>query len=237
MPHRPNLHNPLNQPQTRMILPNSDQRPMLPNQLLNHIHNPNMSDMQNMSGSLQPQHRLPMPQGPRPTSMPSTMIPQPNTVPQQKPMPSQPNPPSPSESPDPMLRAKVLLPQLKESLVILMSVASQNFEVNNHVDDIKKVTDVGRRKYEKCLEHFYSLCDQLELLLNLAYQQLNGMVQCVKYTPHLATINIKDGNAPNLYENYTITIDQQIIFAKDMHRVLQNCCNKLFEHRSNVPLS
>merc|ERR550519_1820533 len=121
-------------------------------------------------------------QGPRLSSMPTGMVPQqqlgpPKPVPQQ-----QQNPIPPSESPDPMLRAKVLLPQLKESLVTLMAVASQCFEVNNHVDDIKKVSDVGRRKFEKCLEYFYSLCDQLELLLNLAYQQLNGMMQCVKYT-------------------------------------------------------
>ena len=89
----------------------------------------------------------------------------------------------------------------------------------------------------KHLEHFYSLCDQLELLLNLAYQQLSGMLQSVKYTPHLATINTKDGNAPNLYENYTVTIEHQIRFAKEMHTALQNCCDKLFDHKTSVPLT
>lgn len=220
MPHRPNL------PMQRAMLPNHNNMPDMSN---------NMSGMQPVPGQ-----QVPMPQqqqGPRPSSIPSGMVPQTQLGPPKPVQQQQPNPIPPSESPDPMLRAKVLLPQLKESLVTLMSVASQSFEVNNHVDDIKKVSDVGRRKYEKCLEHFYSLCDQLELLLNLAYQQLNGMMQCVKYTPHLATINIKDGNAPSLYENYTVTIDQQIRFAKDMYGVLQSCCDKLFDHKTNFPLS
>merc|ERR1711894_720109 len=108
----------------------------------NQLQNPNLPDMSSMNQMQGQMTRVAMP-GPRPSGIPGniTTMPLQQPGPRQQPV-QQANPPPPSESPDPMIRAKALLSQLKESLVNLMSVASQNFAVNVNVDDVKKVTDV-----------------------------------------------------------------------------------------------
>ena len=45
--------------------------------------------------------------------------------------------------------------------------------------------------FSRCLEHFYSLCDQLECQLNLAYQQLSQGLSSAQFVQSLATVNFK----------------------------------------------
>ena len=45
--------------------------------------------------------------------------------------------------------------------------------------------------FSKCLEHFYSLCDELECQLNLAYQQLSQTLISAQHVPSMASINMK----------------------------------------------
>uniref|UniRef100_A0A9L0K4S4 Mediator of RNA polymerase II transcription subunit 29 n=1 Tax=Equus asinus TaxID=9793 RepID=A0A9L0K4S4_EQUAS len=66
---------------------------------------------------------------------------------------------------DPVQRYKMLIPQLKESLQTLMKVAAQNLTQNTNIDNGQKSSDGPMQRFDKCLEEFYALCDQLELCL------------------------------------------------------------------------
>ena len=66
---------------------------------------------------------------------------------------------------DPVQRYKMLIPQLKESLQTLMKVAAQNLIQNTNIDNGQKSSDTPLQHFDKCLEEFYALCDQLELCL------------------------------------------------------------------------
>ncbi|XP_073741492.1 mediator of RNA polymerase II transcription subunit 29 isoform X2 [Callorhinus ursinus] len=66
---------------------------------------------------------------------------------------------------DPVQRYKMLIPQLKESLQTLMKVAAQNLIQNTNIDNGQKSSDGPIQRFDKCLEEFYALCDQLELCL------------------------------------------------------------------------
>lgn len=59
----------------------------------------------------------------------------------------------------------MLIPQLKESLQTLMKVAAQNLIQNTNIDNGQKSSDGPIQRFDKCLEEFYALCDQLELCL------------------------------------------------------------------------
>ncbi|XP_075393764.1 mediator of RNA polymerase II transcription subunit 29 isoform X2 [Tenrec ecaudatus] len=91
---------------------------------------------------------------------------------------AQPQPPAPLVGPaqsgllqqqqqdfDPVQRYKMLIPQLKESLQTLMKVAAQNLIQNTNIDNGQKSSDGPIQRFDKCLEEFYALCDQLELCL------------------------------------------------------------------------
>ncbi|KAJ3591401.1 hypothetical protein NHX12_009346 [Muraenolepis orangiensis] len=66
---------------------------------------------------------------------------------------------------DPVQRFKMLIPQLKESLQCLMKIASSNLGHNTAIDNGIKANDVPAQRFDKSLEEFYALCDQLELCL------------------------------------------------------------------------
>uniref|UniRef100_A0A669QPT2 Mediator of RNA polymerase II transcription subunit 29 n=1 Tax=Phasianus colchicus TaxID=9054 RepID=A0A669QPT2_PHACC len=66
---------------------------------------------------------------------------------------------------DPVQRFRLLIPQLKESLQTLMKVAAQNLVQNSNIDNGQKSADGALQRFDKSLEEFYALCDQLELCL------------------------------------------------------------------------
>ncbi|XP_075843437.1 mediator of RNA polymerase II transcription subunit 29 isoform X2 [Microtus pennsylvanicus] len=74
---------------------------------------------------------------------------------------------------DPVQRYKMLIPQLKESLQTLMKVAAQNLIQNTNIDNGQKSSDGPIQRFDKCLEEFYALCDQLELCLPPSQMQCN----------------------------------------------------------------
>nr|KAF6289977.1 mediator complex subunit 29 [Pipistrellus kuhlii] len=79
---------------------------------------------------------------------------------------------------DPVQRYKMLIPQLKESLQTLMKVAAQNLIQNTNIDNGQKSSDGPIQRFDKCLEEFYALCDQLELCLYLAV--IKAQIACAK---------------------------------------------------------
>ena len=133
------------------------------------------------------------------------------------------------EQTEPIAKVKNILPLLKEALINLMQVSSQNVAKSISVDDMQKGVDASTvPSFNKCLEQFYTLCDQLELQLNLAYQQLSHGLLSAQYTPLVASTNFRlDPKGTQLYSSYVLNVEQQIRFAKELHEILSTCAKRL----------
>lgn len=131
---------------------------------------------------------------------------------------------------DPVQRYKMLIPQLKESLQTLMKVAAQNLIQNTNIDNGQKSSDGPIQRFDKCLEEFYALCDQLELCLRLAHECLSQSCDSAKHSPTLVPTATKpDAVQPDSlpYPQYLAVIKAQITCAKDIHTALLDCANKV----------
>ncbi|XP_017578596.1 mediator of RNA polymerase II transcription subunit 29 isoform X1 [Pygocentrus nattereri] len=153
---------------------------------------------------------------------------------------------------DPVHRFKMLIPQLKESLQSVMSVASQNFAHNTSIDNgvnarmyidgadltaanvtnqqCIKSNDGTVQRFDKSLEEFYALCDQLELCLRLAHECLSQSIDSAKHSPNLVPTATKPDTVQTeslSYSQYLSMIKSQISCAKDIHNALLECSKKI----------
>lgn len=121
---------------------------------------------------------------------------------------------------DPVQRFRLLIPQLKESLQTLMKVAAQNLVQNSNIDNGQKSADGALQRFDKSLEEFYALCDQLELCLRLAHECLSQSFDSAKHAPALVPAAPKGEGAAGEslpYTQYLPLIKAQIAGAKDIH--------------------
>ncbi|XP_062036080.1 mediator of RNA polymerase II transcription subunit 29-like [Lepus europaeus] len=93
---------------------------------------------------------------------------------------------------------KMLIPQLKESLQTLMNVAAQNLIQNTNIDNGQKTSDGSIQRFDRCLEEFYTLWDQLELCLCLAHECLSRSCDSAKHSPTLVLTATKPDAMPFL---------------------------------------
>uniref|UniRef100_I3JFR7 Mediator of RNA polymerase II transcription subunit 29 n=1 Tax=Oreochromis niloticus TaxID=8128 RepID=I3JFR7_ORENI len=133
---------------------------------------------------------------------------------------------------DPVQRFKMLIPQLKESLQNLMRIASLNLAYNTTIDNGIKSSDtsVTVQRFDKSLEEFYALCDQLELCLRLAYECLSQSIDSAKHSPNLVPTATKPDTVQTesmSYAQYLGMIKSQISCAKDIHNALLECSKKI----------
>ncbi|XP_046364344.1 mediator of RNA polymerase II transcription subunit 29-like [Haliotis cracherodii] len=147
----------------------------------------------------------------------------------------QPQPPQPPQQPtdvDPVAKFKsLLLPRLKESLATLFKVAGQAFNQNAQQDSGFKPAEGHQQKFEKSLEEFYGVCDQVEVSLRLALESQSQVSDSNKFTPQ-PVLQAKGDTPPTegqLYPNYLATIRSQITCAKEVHDMLHECVRKLSE--------
>ncbi|XP_075594746.1 mediator of RNA polymerase II transcription subunit 29 [Balearica regulorum gibbericeps] len=179
--------------------------------------------------------------GPGPPAAPAPPPPlpaAPGPGPGQAPGPGQPpGPPLPAQVAaaqaqdfDPVQRFRLLIPQLKESLQTLMKVAAQNLVQNSSIDNGQKSADGALQRFDKSLEEFYALCDQLELCLRLAHECLSQSFDSAKHAPALVPAAPKnEGGAGETlpYTQYLPLIKAQIAGAKDIHNALLEGANKI----------
>ncbi|XP_060902579.1 mediator of RNA polymerase II transcription subunit 29 isoform X2 [Labrus mixtus] len=131
---------------------------------------------------------------------------------------------------DPVHRFKMLIPQLKESLQNLMKIASMNLAHNTSIDNGIKSSDTSVQRFDKSLEEFYALCDQLELCLRLAYECLSQSIDSAKHSPNLVPTATKPDTVQTesmSYAQYLGMIKSQISCAKDIHNALLECSKKI----------
>ncbi|XP_052634766.1 LOW QUALITY PROTEIN: mediator of RNA polymerase II transcription subunit 29-like [Harpia harpyja] len=178
------------------------------------------------------------PAAPAPPPPPLPTAPGPGPGPGQAPGPGQPpGPPLPAQVAaaqaqdfDPVQRFRLLIPQLKESLQTLMKVAAQNLVQNSSIDNGQKSADGALQRFDKSLEEFYALCDQLELCLRLAHECLSQSFDSAKHAPALVPAAPKgEGGAGETlpYTQYLPLIKAQIAGAKDIHNALLEGANKI----------
>ncbi|XP_077974304.1 mediator of RNA polymerase II transcription subunit 29-like [Styela clava] len=168
------------------------------------------------------------------------------SVPSQRmPAPSQPNQPQESQggnsqpaTHDRILKFKQLLPQLKECLVNLISVARQNFAANATIDNLEKSVDTSLLpRFDKALEQFYAICNQIEANLCLANDQIAQTIFSMQYTP-LTASQMKDNSNMQVYTNYINTVKQQLNYAKDIQNMLTETSNRILsQSQSNTPIN
>ncbi|XP_032811854.1 mediator of RNA polymerase II transcription subunit 29-like [Petromyzon marinus] len=131
---------------------------------------------------------------------------------------------------DPVARVKMLLPQLKECLQNLMKIAAQNLNQNTAIDNGLKSSDSPIHRFDKCLEEFYAICDQIELCLRLGYECISQSVDSGKHSPSLVPTATKldATQADSLsYGQYLAMIKSQISCAKDIHNSLLECARRI----------
>ncbi|XP_037631206.1 mediator of RNA polymerase II transcription subunit 29 [Sebastes umbrosus] len=133
---------------------------------------------------------------------------------------------------DPVHRFKMLIPQLKESLQNVMKIASLNLAHNTTIDNgmSSKSSDTSVQRFDKSLEEFYALCDQLELCLRLAYECLSQSIDSAKHSPNLVPTATKPDTVQTesmSYAQYLGMIKSQISCAKDIHNALLECSKKI----------
>uniref|UniRef100_A0A4W5LCC6 Mediator of RNA polymerase II transcription subunit 29 n=1 Tax=Hucho hucho TaxID=62062 RepID=A0A4W5LCC6_9TELE len=115
---------------------------------------------------------------------------------------------------DPVHRFKMLIPQLKETGNNGWSICS----------------DASVQRFDKSLEEFYALCDQLELCLRLAYECLSQSIDSAKHSPNLVPTATKPDTVQTeslSYSQYLSMIKSQISCAKDIHNALLECSKKI----------
>ncbi|KAL4239003.1 Mediator of RNA polymerase II transcription subunit 29 [Mactra antiquata] len=135
---------------------------------------------------------------------------------------------------DPVVKVKqLLLPRLKESLVTLMKVAGQILKQNSMAEEGHKPTEGLQQMYEKSIEEFYAICDQLEVNLRLALEMQVQQIDSSKYTPLPVSIPKSDLTLSEQqsvpYPQFLVTVKQQISCAKDMYEMLNEFIKKLNE--------
>ncbi|XP_032870185.1 mediator of RNA polymerase II transcription subunit 29 isoform X2 [Amblyraja radiata] len=131
---------------------------------------------------------------------------------------------------DSVAKFKLLIPQLKDSLQNLMRIAAQNLSQNTTIDNGQKSNDTALQRFDKSLEEFYALCDQVELCLRLAFECLSQSIDSAKHSPNLVPTATKPDTVQTeslSYAQYLSMIKSQISCAKDIHNALLECSKRI----------
>ncbi|XP_078389537.1 mediator of RNA polymerase II transcription subunit 29 [Cetorhinus maximus] len=131
---------------------------------------------------------------------------------------------------DPVAKFKLLIPQLKDSLQNLMRIAALNLSQNTTIDNGQKSNDTALQRFDKSLEEFYALCDQVELCLRLAFECLSQSIDSCKHSPNLVPTATKPDTVQTESQSYTqylSMIKSQISCAKDIHNALLECSKRI----------
>ncbi|XP_037052415.1 mediator of RNA polymerase II transcription subunit 29 [Bradysia coprophila] len=137
-------------------------------------------------------------------------------------MPGQPQPT------DNISKVKSLMVPLRDSLSTTLKQAAQLVQHNNMTDNgnLKGVDNNNPPpRFDKNLEEFYSICDQIELHLKTAIQCMQQGSSSQRYLPvPVASTRIEPimppTDGPISYSQYLSLVRTQIAYAKDIHDTL-----------------
>ncbi|RWS13811.1 mediator of RNA polymerase II transcription subunit 29-like protein [Dinothrombium tinctorium] len=130
---------------------------------------------------------------------------------------------------DHIAKVRSLVWSLKESLANLMKITAANINHNSQIDCGLKTNEDKVARFDKALEEFFALCNQIESLLKTInecavqhkdsqkYLQFN--VSTLK-TEVSGTVEATGPDATISYSQYISTIKSQIHFAKSVQEAL-----------------
>lgn len=162
--------------------------------------------------------------------MPQQPVVNPVMVSQQGGQQGLPGPPGPAqEKLDNISKVKSLIGPLRESLAATLKTAAHTLHQNSLVDigSLKNVppVDVTTHRFDKSMEEFYSICDQIELHLKTSIECMNQSSSSQRYL----SLNVQANRTepgPNqdlltlTYPQYLNTVRTQVTFAKEVHGML-----------------
>lgn len=159
-------------------------------------------------------------------------------VPQQQPATPQQNqqmqqiPQQAQEKFDNISKVKSLVGPLRESLSMTLKTAAQTLHQNGLVDmGSLKGVDVLVPRFDKNMEEFYSLCDQIELHLKTSIECLSQGASSQRYLPlPVATTRMEPlpGQEGTLtYPQYLATVRAQLAYTKEVQDCLITAAQNL----------
>lgn len=115
-----------------------------------------------------------------------------------------------------------------------MKVAGEVFYKNSQFDECVKHGDNCGQQFDKTLEEFYAICDQIELNLHLALECVSQTTDSARNTPVPVQSNpqkadIQQATDTLSYPQYLNTVRTQIACAKEIHDSLLECAKKISE--------
>ncbi|KAK9498608.1 hypothetical protein O3M35_003202 [Rhynocoris fuscipes] len=128
---------------------------------------------------------------------------------------------------DNISKVKSLVGPLRDSLAATLKTAALTLHQNSLVDigSLKNV-DVPPSRFDKSMEEFYSICDQIELHLRTSIECLNQGSSSQRYlnmnvTPQRSEPIPGQQEMNTLtYPQYLATVRTQVAFAKELHDML-----------------
>ncbi|XP_074112010.1 mediator of RNA polymerase II transcription subunit 29-like [Cotesia typhae] len=133
---------------------------------------------------------------------------------------------------DNISKVKSLIGPLRESLVIALKTAAQTLTQNSLVDVGSSKSPDSDHRFNKNMEEFYSICDQIELHLKTSIECLSQNASSVRYFPmpviptRTEAIPAQEGPALS-YPQFLITVKSQVSFLREIHDALVAASNSL----------
>ncbi|XP_034835747.1 mediator of RNA polymerase II transcription subunit 29 [Maniola hyperantus] len=157
-----------------------------------------------------------------PMSVSLVPVPSPQQMQVQQAMPQQ----TQQDKMDNISKVKTLMGSLRESLPMTLKSAAQILHQNYNVDsNTQKGMDNPVPRFDKNLEEFFSLCDQMELHLRTAITCIQQAQSAAHYLPLTVIPSRLDSGSSTQettlsYPQYLNTVRLQISYAKDIHDTL-----------------
>ncbi|KAI4470252.1 mediator of rna polymerase ii transcription subunit 29 [Holotrichia oblita] len=147
-------------------------------------------------------------------------------IPSAQPPPQQPpqQQPQQPQALDNISKIKSLISPLRESLSNTIKTAAQTLNQNCQVD-VGSQKEVGQQiRFDKNLEEFYSLCDQIELHLKTSIKCISQLESSQRYLHlHVAPTRTESLGMPDntlAYPQFLATANAQVSFTKEIHDTL-----------------
>lgn len=170
-------------------------------------------------------NNLPLQQGnPMMGGMAQAPNPQMAQAPQQPPQQVQQQSQQAQEKLENISKVKSLVGPLRDSLSTALKSAAQTLHQNALVDNgTSKSVDLQDHRFNKNIEEFYSICDQIELNLKTAIECLSQNSSAMRYLPipvMPTRIETAGTQETQTYMQFLMTVRTQISYFREVHNML-----------------
>lgn len=132
------------------------------------------------------------------------------------------------EKGDSISKVKGLIGPLRDSLSVALKTAGHTLLTNSLIDT-SKCTDAPDQRFNKSIEEFYSICDQIELHLRTSIECLGQNMSSVRYMPVGVSTRSENVGVPDTltYPQYLMTVRAQVQYVKSIYDMLNNTAHAI----------